>query len=296
MKCRNAFKSLPQVVVAFSVTYFSVTSYAQYLTGPVASSLGSAGRAAVDDGEQVVLNPALAVHGSTFTSEVFYIDGYNAKDEHDNIAGFGLTDNTEGLIASGGYYFAKKRSTYPVLQTLEQEYHQASFARFLEKHFSAGLAITYLDSNVIGGTRYKQWDANLGFHYNPDPNYAFGLVFYNLAERDLKAPVHVQNQDSIFLASHFLFLERFRCRVDIGQQQSLNPKNKFQFQFGLESKVSEFLVTRVGFEKDDLIDRDSYTLGLAFDGPRIKFDYFYRHNLDYSDGSMHGVDMRLPFW
>lgn len=289
------FKKISLFVV-LSLTYFSSYSYAQYLTGPVASSLGGAGRAAVDDGEQALLNPALVVHGSPFTSELIYMDGYADKNEHDNIKAIGFTDNTDEIFASGGYFFAQRRRTFDKKNTAEENYHQFSLGGFIVDHFAVGLAITYLDTDVVGGPSYNQWDGNLGFHYNPKPDLGFGLVVYNILNRDDRVPDYLQNQDSIFVASHYLLPEILRLRVDLGQQLSENPNNKMQFQVGAESKVGGFLITRLGFEKDELLRRDLYSIGFGFDGPRMKLDYVYRHNQDYSDGAMHGVDLRLPFW
>lgn len=284
------------VFVIISLTYFSRPCHAQYLTGPVASSLGGTGRAAVDDGEQALLNPASVVHGSPFTSELIFIDGYADKNEHDNIKSVGFTDNTEELIVSGGYYYALRRRTFENSQTLNENYHQFSLGRFAMDHLAFGVAITYLDTNVVGGSSYKQWDGNLGLHYNPQPDLGFGLVFYNILRRDKGIPTYLQNQDSVFAGVNYLLFNIFRLRFDLGQQLSLNPSEKLHYELGIESKVGEFLVTRIGLNKDELLKRDFYTLGFGFDGPRVKLDYSYSYNPDYSSGAMHGVDLRLPFW
>lgn len=262
----------------------------------MSSSLGGAGRASVDDGEQALLNPALVVHGSPFTSELIYIDGYSDKNEHDNIKAVGLTDNTEELVAAGGYYFAQRRRTFNSSQTLEENYHQFSLGRFVVDHLAVGLAVTYLDTKAIGGSSHKQLDGHLGAHYNPQPDLGFGLVFYNIIGRDEGIPSHLQNQDSVFIGVNYLLLTMFHVRFDFGQQLSQNPEAKRRYQLGIESKAGAFLVTRIGYDKDDLLQRDFYSIGLGFDGPKIKFDYFYRYNPDYSEGAMHGVDLRLPFW
>lgn len=283
-------------VVFFSVTYFSGFSHAQYLTGPVASGLGGAGRGAVDEGEQIFLNPATIVHASPFTSALFYIDGYTEKNEHDNILGLSLADNTEGLFFSGGYAYAKRRRTYDARSTIEEQYHQVSLGKFALRHLSFGATVTFLDTDMIEGPSYRQWDFHIGSHYNPHPNFGIGLVFYNVASRHEKVPAELQNLDAVALGAHYIFMPMFRLRLDISQQMERNPDQKIHYQMGVESHLSNFMVTRIGYDVDTLAKRNVYSLGVGFNGPRLKLDYFYRKDSDYSAGALHGVDLRLPFW
>lgn len=284
------------LVLLFSLTYFSQAGHAQYLTGPVAQGLGGAGRAASDDGEQVFLNPAAIVHASPFTSSLFYQDGYAARNEHDKVIGLSLADNTENLFFSGGYAYAQRKRTYDALNSREEQYHQISLGRTVIPHVSLGLSVSYLSTKLVGGDDYEQWDGHVGMLYNPTPELGLGFVFYNLNKRDEEVPVDVQNQDQIAAGVHYIFMPSFRGRMDIIQQQTANPNKKMRYQAGVESKFTEFFMVRLGVENDGLADRDHYTLGLGFDGPRLKVDYFYRKNSEYNEGALHGVDMRMPFW
>ncbi|OFZ16314.1 MAG: hypothetical protein A2Z20_07630 [Bdellovibrionales bacterium RBG_16_40_8] len=283
-------------VVFFSLTYISASSYAQYLTGPVASGLGGAGRAAVDEGELILLNPAAVVHATAFSSAIFYEDGYLDKNTHDRATGVNLVDNSEGLFISGGYTYINRRRTFDQIATREENYHQVSLGKFVAKHFSVGAAITYLDSNIIGGRSFDQLDYSLAVHYNPDPDTGFGLVVYNLAAHNKNIQAEILNRNVISLGVHYMYMPQFRFRFDLSKQTEENPDKKFRYQMGLESHVSKFLTTRIGYDSNNLADRRAYTLGLCFDGPRLKADYFYSKNIDYNGGAMHGVDLRLPFW
>jgi hypothetical protein len=293
---RNNILRGTSFVVFLSVTYFSNICHAQYWVGPVANGLGGAGRAAVDQGEQAVLNPATIVHSDPFTSALFYEDGYTAKNEHDRSMGICLSDNSENLFMPGAYIFLNRRRTFEKFESRDEEYHQLSAGQFVAKHFAMGATVSYLESKTESGGHYTQFDGHVGLHYNPNPDLGLGLVFYNLAPKSEKIPLEVRNLDNIVLAAHYIFMPMFRVRADIGQQQSQNPDKKTHYNMGFESHISQLMMTRVGFERDDVNDRHFYTLGLGFDGPRLKIDYFYKKNTDYADGAMHGVDMRLPFW
>ncbi len=283
-------------VIFLSLTYFCQSGHAQYLTGPVANGLGGAGRAAVDEGEQILLNPATIVHATPMSSSLFYQDGYAEKNEHDTALGLTIVDNTEDLFLSGGYAFVKRRRTFENFNSRDENYHQLSFGRFVSSHFSVGAALTYLETDVTDGESYKQWDGHVGLHYNPKPNLGLAALFYNLSPRKDSIPAEIQNYNNIVLAAHYLFMPMMRLRLDVGMQQVYNPDHNVHIQFGAESRISQFSAIRFGVDNDQLLDRTYYTVGLGFDGPRLKLDYFYRKNQDFNQGALHGVDMRLPFW
>lgn len=284
------------IFVFLSVMHLSDICYAQYLTGPVASALGGAGRAASDDGEQIFLNPAAIVHASVFSSSLFYEDGYVAEDDRHSRYGFSLADNSDDVLFSGGYSFARSKDTFANGDLREEDYHQISIGRFFAKHLSVGLALTYLITDIKNDDKYSQFDAHLGALYNPDPNYGMGIVFYNLRPRDTSTPLEIQNLDSVAVGGHYIFMPMFRMRFDVREQLVYNPQQLREYLFGVESKFSEFWTSRFGVQRDDLLRKDFYTLGLGFDGPKLKIDYFYRKNADFNDGAMHGVDLRMGFW
>lgn len=283
-------------VINLSLTYFAEISHAQYFTGPVASGLGGAGRGAADEGEQILLNPATIVHSSTFTSSLIYTDGYNDEFEHDKTLGLNLSDNSEDIFFAGGYAYFKRRTTFANISTREQDYHQVAIGKFIFKQVALGATVYYLKTDLIGDRSYDQIDGHFGIHYNPIADLGLGLVFYNVGSRDHKVPLEIQNLDKISFGAHYIAMPMFRLRLDLSQQQVQNPDNKIETQFGVESKIGTFTLVRMGWHDSPLEDRQFYSLGFGFDGPRLKIDYFYRHNVDYNGGAMHGVDMRMPFW
>ena len=283
------------IVVFLSVSYFSDLCHAQYLTGPIAGALGGAGRAASDDGEQIFLNPAALVHGSPFTSSIVYEGGREADNEKTDRLAIGLSDNSQDLVVSGGYSYVRRTDEITGMPDVKEDFHQFALAKFVAKHVSMGGTFSYRVSDIDGEReKHDQWDVSVGTLYNPTPDFAVAAVVYNLASRDDEIPKTVQNLDQVAVGLHYIYLPMFRFRFDLVQQMVRNPDAKMNYQAGIESKLKNFLVTRVGFNKDDLADRDFLTFGLGFDGPRLKFDYSYRKNLD--GGALHGVDLRMPFW
>ncbi len=284
------------IFIFLSVNYFSVVCHAQYLTGPVASSLGGAGRAANEDGEQFIHNPANVIQASVVSSSLFYLDGYNAKNEHENLWGLSLTDNSEDLLLAGAYVFAHRKRSFANQAQLTEDYHQVSTGQFILKHFSLGASVTYLHSHIEDAKNYDQFNGHIGALYNPVPEFAVGLVAYNIAGRDLSVPTEIQEGSKLAAGVMWIIDPMVRMRFDLCHVLVQNPDKKFEYQLGFESKTSDLFILRAGFDQDDLSDRKYWSMGLAFDGPRAKIDYIYRKNFEYGGAALHGVDIRVPFW
>src|SRR5688572_27584337 len=101
-KFSSSFREFFLFIGLISVTQFSVSAYAQYLSGPVSQALGGAGLAANDEAEQFLLNPAVLVHSRGAAIGYYYSDGYRGENEHDTFYGATVSDNTEDVLISGG--------------------------------------------------------------------------------------------------------------------------------------------------------------------------------------------------
>lgn len=282
--------------VLFSVVHFSEISHAQYVFGPVASGMGGASRVGVEDGEQILHNPASIVHSSKAASSIFYGDGYHAKDEHDRWMGAMITDNTEDLFASGGFIFVDRRQTFANFNSRDEKYYQFTIGKFIHSQIALGISPHYRDIKVEGDKSYDLWNGDVGMHYNPLPDWAFALVFYNVGPDQSSTPRQLKDLDKISFGAQWIFLENFQLRADVSQIQDFNEDDSMHLQTGFESKASKFFNIRVGYQRDSFNDVTKWSTGFSFDGPRIKIDYFYEKNFNDSRGALHGVDMRLPFW
>jgi hypothetical protein len=259
-------------------------------------SLGGAGRAAVEDGEQFIHNPATVTQSSVLSSSMIYYDGYNGEGEHDNLYGFTLTDNSDELLMSGGYVYAHQARSFLNQNDIKEEYHQASVGWVVRKHFALGVSFTYLSSLIETVGKYEQINGHIGAFYNPLPTLAFGFVAYNVGGRAARIPVAIEEGNKLGFGVLWVADPLLRVRFDVAQMQVRNPEHKNEYMAGFESKTSEFFVIRAGLQADDLADRRYWSLGLSFDGPRAKIDYFYRKNFEFGEAALHGVDIRVPFW
>jgi hypothetical protein len=92
-----------------------------------------------------------------------------------------------------------------------------------------------------------------------------------------------------------LLSDFFRARLDLSRQLEFNPDGEWQIQGGFESFISEFIVLRLGYDYNHLTQENNFTIGLGFEGPRLKLDYAYVDNGNRLGGALHSIDLRIPF-
>lgn len=281
-------------LVTLSVTQFPSEGYAQYLTGPVSSALGGAGVAANEEAEQFLYNPGALTHSKSLSLGSFFSDGDRGENEHDKFTATTVTDNTSDAGIAGGFAFVRREREFDVLPTREEIFGQFALAAPIYQFLSAGISVEHYRQDEVGGSDYNQTDITVGALYNPNARLGVGLVFRNLLGRDDEVPAHLQLQDQIIVGVNYIFMRQFRGRFDVVEQVSANPEKNRVYKGGIESYVDAFLVLRAGYQVNELEDRNYYSLGIGFTGPRLKIDYSYVKNEDFSGGAMHSVDFRLP--
>ena len=284
------------------LTLFSAAGHAQYITGPVASGAGGAGRASTEDGEQFIHNPAALVDASQGSSSLFYSTGSDMPGEQDQYYGATLTDNSPGLLFSGAYLYVHRIRMFQGLPSVTEDYHQFSLGRYVWRHISVGASITYLRS-VLGGSggvngagdAYVQWNGHVGVLYNPFPNLGLAFVSYNAFGRQENIPMEIQEVNKIAFGSTYILMDSFHLRGDVSEIQVDNPKHLNEYQLGFESRVEPMLWARVGYDRDEYFNLTYWTAGLTFNGPKLKADYYFRDDVAAGGIYMQGVDLRLPF-
>ncbi len=284
------------IIVYLAMISFSIRSYAQYITGTVASGAGRAGRASTEDGEQFILNPATVVDASPAVGEFFYASGSELPGENDQYYGLTVTDNSPGLLFAGGYLYVHRYRTFQNLPSVREDYHQLSMGQFITTHISLGAAVTYLRSVLSNGNDYIQWNGHLGVLYNPLPYLGLAFVSYNDFGHLKNVPAEIQERNELAIGATYLFSDDFRLRTDILEYQEDNPKHFNEYQFGFESKVEPLLWARIGYDRNVYLNQTYWTAGFTFNGPRLKADYYFQKDVASGGGYMQGVDLRLPFW
>lgn len=282
-------------LVGILIHFSADSAFAQLFTGPVASGVGGAGVASVEVAESTFLNPATLAHAPTFVGGLFYQDGWSEGINHQTQLAVNLIDNSEGVIVPGSFAFVQERKNYPGLESVNAKKWNVSFGNFIVPQLAMGFSIHYLEMETPT-KKFDQLNMTSGILWNPHPDWGFGIVYYNLFTPSEKTPLYFRDLKKITLGATFIASEFLHFRLDFSQLLQENLDKKLQIKGGMESFLSRYIVLRLGWRTDQLLERDSLTAGLSFIGPRFTLDYGYQKSQNADErGALHSVDMTLPF-
>lgn len=273
---------------------YAAESSSGYFTGPVAAAMGGAGRAAVDPAESHFRNPAVVAHSPQIDLAAYYQDGSHGPQLHETAFGLSIVDNTGDTICPGAIGYLKARRTFPGMNVNENYVH-ASLGSFVAKQISFGAAAIYVNHEVENGKEYKQWDGMVGFLYTPNSNTGLALTYSYFANPSSDLPKILRLMPTLSLAGHYIFEDFLRFRLDVSRWEKDNVDKKWIIESGLETKMPNYFILRLGSQWNDIERRSYLTAGLGFDGPRLKVDYSFQKMRGPGGYAMHGVDLRVPF-
>ncbi|MDG0815056.1 PorV/PorQ family protein [Bdellovibrio svalbardensis] len=268
--------SLLKLPVLFLV-YLSVnTASAQVYKSSASTATGGTGRAAIEPGDVLLLNPATLPH-----LKGRFLVGSFAKD--DLVAS--LSDNTEESALPAGFSFVQKKSDTSFGE-LKQQDLAVTLAEFIVNKWSVGLTIHYLEQKIPNAS-YTQTNADLGFMYTPKANIGLGLVVYNAFGEKDTVPKEFREKTSVVGGVNYIYRDSMRFRFDASSESF--------FGVGLETYLNKFLITRFGYSDDTDDKRQLLSAGFGFNGPRFQINYAYQGNTQKSGDYRHSVDLVIPF-
>lgn len=275
----------------------STPAQAQYYTGPISSAMGGTGRAASEPEEGVFLNPAVLPHAKKFSTALFYSNGLLGEGLQQNDLAISLVDKTEEVFIPGSISYLRRHRTFPGLPSVDEEYYSVAIGQFVIQHLSLGLRVHYHTVDQDSGKDYSYWGGALGALWAPSPKWGAALVYDNfIINNKTTHPKHLENIPEVGVGLVYLHKTILKARFDASQPLAENPHRKWKMGLGAETSINHFIALRVGGQADQVSNQKFLTLGWAFLGPRLKIDYSFRKNITDNKGSMHGVDLRVPFW
>lgn len=267
------------------------SSFAQLHLGPASSAKGGAGRASMDVVEAPFLNPAiLALLEKNYLSMFYGLGSSTESNPMEGQVGLVMLDASKDTIAPGSFSYVRD---YAQLNGEDNKINQyaLSMGKFVSDGFAIGLSVIRQEMEAIGiGNKYADHNINFGALYNFNPMFSLSLTSYNLfqANRDrmpLIWAVGSRWQPQKFMS---LYLD---WEVQSNSENTFKPKT----MFGLEFDWGMGLAWRAGYQWDQLKDRNFYTLGLSWIGPRLSLNYAYQNLQEYDAESLHSVDFRVFF-
>lgn len=256
--------------------------------------MGGAGRAGNETTEVMFLNPTAVALGKGMEAGFLYGDGYWANGEHETGFAAALVENDPTNFSPGGFAYVQKRRTSQGLRWSER-YFFGALAKSIAPGFALGFSAYNLQQKVDEGDEYSHWNGSLGALMTFDEGLGISYTLNNLVKPDGDSPVATRPIMQQSLGVTWLIPNLMRVNLDLTRWEKYNPDKKGIIQAGSEIKIGAFALFRFGYQIDDIAKRNSGTLGLGFNGPRLKANYSFVKAMKDSDGAMHSVDMRLPF-
>lgn len=272
----------------------SFTVQAQSFTGPISQSLGHTGVAAYDSAENTLINPATLVLAPGFEWASYYEGGTPQSSVRQSVWGLTLVDNGQQIAFPGTITYLKNRYRKEGAHTVNSEYWGAGVAGYFFKTMALGLHIHRLDQKVEGGESYETWNADLGYLVHGATS-ALGVSLLHILDNPTTVPEALRSQPQLKVGGQYIWGRQFLYRVDMTYQLKQNPKNDLVYGVGIGHIFNSFLVGRLGYFWNTPQKEQLASVGLGFNGPKLKLDYSYQRGVKGHKEELHGVDIRVGF-
>lgn len=273
-------RSVKLPVLVFLYLSCSVAQ-AQLYNSSVSAATGGSGRASVEAGDAVYLNPATLAQ----LRDRHFFSSF-AK----NQMAFSLSDNSEDAALPGGLSYLQTKSEDG---TIKNNDLSMSLAEMISRRFSFGFTAHYFQSDV-NETHYSQTNADFGMTFIPRKNFGFGAVLYNVFGSRNNIPDAVKLLPKFGLGINYVYEDLMHFRLDATSAPDYNF-GKSAVMGGFETFFAQFFVWRLGAQYDAFLERTLTTVGLGFVGPRFSLNYAYQGATKDSSDYRHSIDLVIPF-
>lgn len=264
--------------------------------GPLSSSLGGTGRAGLEGAEGVFLNPAQVSLIKHYELDAIYRDGYVDNGQHRQAYAVGAGDNSSEVLFPGALHYIRLRDTGRAQEPVKGElWHVAIGELLASDSLAVGISGYRLSYKMQDFNESTQWNYSLGAIYLINPEFGVAYTLNNLAHPSSKVPQGLREEVQQAAGLYAVVAEIASLRFDISRNEVGNVDKKLVYMAAFESMSGKFVVFRTGYRRDEQRDQRVLSLGLGFNGPRLKFDYAFEKNLQHTSGALHSVDLRLPF-
>ncbi len=283
-------------IVFLASLFFQTLAQAQFYTGPIAASMGGAGRAGNSPSESAFLNPASLAELKNYYGSVSMnwgdhpIDGSTSE-----FAGL-LADGTPDKSFPGQFSYVQKRVALPNGFATTQQDFQLAMAFAPSDSFGYGLAIHRVMYQDNSSHFYNQNNINIGTLFAPMKKLAFAFVAYDVFGGDDSVPQAYQTIPTLALGGSFKYEASFMFSCDFVRPDKFNDGNRINTQVGLETYFRHDFAVRAGWQWREVgLEEKLFSLGLGYRGPRLSFDYSYQKDVLAGTGFRQYVDLWLHF-
>lgn len=263
-------------------------AHAQNFSGTVARSMGGAGRAA-GSADSHILNPATLVHVKGY--QLGYQYAFHSREQRGILRDWTINiadGNTEAFFRGGATYLNREIKVQGVKTRTEN--YLVSVGNFLMDNVSIGVQGQYWIETPEGVAKSTFFQSSFGVLYIPVENVGLAFVSNNFL-KEHRAGVRPE----LGFGLHYLYEEIFRLRFDIIYPTKHNAMKKGVLMLGGESLFANDLSFHFGGRLDDIAKENWFTLGVGWDGPRLRMAYAFEKNLKTAKEIRQSFDLSLFF-
>lgn len=279
----------------FIFIVFSFALSAETFRGPISKSSGGAGRAGLQSMESAFANPALLPFVKASEMAVYYQDGYLGPSAHRNAWGVGVIDAEKDVYFPGALHYVRTRKTGVASGAANGEIWHAGVGKILSERLAIGASAYRAQYDVEGDQAYTQWNGSLGVLVLINPNIGVAYVLDNLVHPGSRVPRGLREDMKQGLGVYAQVAELIKIRGELERSERFNPDKKMAYSLAVETMISEWMLFRGGYKRDELADASFWTTGFGFNGPRLRLDYAFEKNAKGTGGAVHSVDLSVPF-
>lgn len=264
---------------------------AQAYQGAVSGATAQSGRAALETTDTPFMNPAGVAHIRGYYFASTFSTGALEPEINQKEYSLTLIDNMNDTLIPTSLGFNETVRTQNDRTDVRKDF-VLSLAYPLGPKLSMGLGLKYQDDFFID--RYRQSNASLGALWMPNQKLAFALVFENLIGQDPLLPATLRQRPGAGAGIAYLHSRVVRMKADVNSS-SQNSLNKPTVSIGVESFLTQWVLTRIGIQRNQEREANLYTGGFGFLGPKFSANYaFLRESIN--NEARHAVDLTIPLW
>ncbi len=281
---------MKQIISTVVVVFCLNSSHAAEMVGAVSAAMGGTGRAAVQSNESLYLNPASIALFEKFYTGFSYLSGFTSKNVSRNIYSVTMTDGTKDLLFPGSLSYRRHQISDNGVNIKENEF-RGGFGYRINPQFSVGLGASYLRSESETGEKRNQTNFDVGILVGLQPNWGLSVSAENLVEGDDNLPTSLRRPSRFAIGTQYVFEKQTTIRYEALRPLYIENSGLLAHRFGVSFGMQGHFALNGGYSVDDTLGQNWASVGLAWNGPRLKLAYSLQNESRAGLGNRHYVDL-----
>lgn len=279
-----------KLLLIISLCFWSFRLQATDLVGAISAGMGGTGRAGAVANETLFLNPAALTLFDRFYVGSSYQSGFLSKDISRNTYSLIMTDGTPDLIFPGALAYRRHSINSAGIHYTENEFRGGVGYRFSER-INIGVAGKYLKAEQQNGSHYSQTNFDAGMLVGVLPNWGFSLSAENLVRARSTLPQALQRRSRVALGTQLILDRVITLRYEALMPLHTEKTQVSGHRLGASVVMKASFLLLAGYSLDDATGQSWSSIGLGWQGPRLKLAYSMQNEQRAGLGTRHFVDL-----